>query len=58
MIWQDSAARIGEGLMAKNIPIEGEPLKRFRISYWGNPVGNYDTGWNLTPDETARCFAL
>jgi hypothetical protein len=30
--------------MAKNIPpIEGEPLKRFRISYWGSPVGSYDT---------------
>ena len=23
--------------------VGGEPLKRYRLSYWGTPVGSYDT---------------
>jgi hypothetical protein len=30
-------------MVVKGMMIEGEPSKRYRISYWGAPVGDWDT---------------
>lgn len=27
----------------KHLTVEGEPLKRYRLSYWGSPLGSYGT---------------
>ncbi len=44
----------------KNLTIEGESLKRYRLSYWGSPVGSYDTAreaWeSYKTQETIRPF--